>query len=208
MTARIVPRVKLEEVLAFLKSRGIQLNDEGIKFLSKKMEEEPIGKPMFERSKEFIKNPLMKEILDRSFVKRSERFQRIIDGNPLLNLINERKKNLGKEKPPPDVPMPETLRVAFHDESKWQPFFPFMYIPPKGQIIKVQVTTSPDMPYIAFLVPQSGVNYLYSTRRKIDLEQQPGSKYFRLKEGVFQYEIDEVNDLEKGYYEYIMTYHK
>lgn len=208
MTARIVPRAKLEEVLAFLKSRGVQLNDEGIKLLSKKMEEEPIGKPTLERSKEFIKNPLMKEILDRSFVLRSERFQRIIDGNPLLNLINERKKNLGKEKPPPDIPMSETLRVAFHNESKWQPFFPFMYIPQKGQIIKVKVTTSPDMPYIAFLVPQSGVNYLYSTRRRIDLEQQPGSKYFRLKEGVFQYEIDEVNDLEKGYYEYIMTYHK
>lgn len=208
MTARIVPRAKLEEVLAFLRSRGVQLNDEGIRFLSKKMEEEPIGKPTLERSKEFIKNPLMKEILDRSFVMRSERFQRILDGNPLLNLINERKKNLGKEKPPPDIPMSETLRVAFHDKSKWQPFFPFMYIPPKGQIIKVKVTTSPDMPYIAFLVPESGVNYLYSTRRKIDLEQQPGSKYFRLKEGVFQYEIDEVNDLEKGYYEYIMTYHK
>ena len=83
-----------------------------------------------------------------------------------------------------------------------------MYIPPAGQIIKVVETASPDLPYIAFLVPESGINYLYSTRRKIDIEKITDSKYYRLKDGVFQYEIDEIKNLEKGYYEYIMMYHR
>jgi len=207
MTAKIVPRAKLHEVLALLKSRGISLTDDGVKALEKRLEEEPISKPTLDQSKKFLKNEIIKDVLDRTFVKRSERIQRIMDGNPLLQLINERKKNMGEEKPTPNLSMPEHLRKAFHDEFKWQPFFPFMYIPPAGQIIKVVVTANPDLPYIAFLVPENGINNLYSTRRKIDIENIPSSKHYRLKDGVFQYEINEIKNLEKGYYDFIMTHH-
>ncbi|MCH7782940.1 hypothetical protein IID62_07705 [candidate division KSB1 bacterium] len=208
MTVKIVPRAKLHEVLALLKSRGIFLTDDGIKHLEKRLEEEPISKTTLDKSKKFLKNPIMKNVIDRAFVRRSQRIQRIIDSNPLLQLINERKRNVREEKPPLNLPMPDFLRKAFHDEIRWQPFFPFMYIPPAGQIIKIVETANPDLPYIAFLVPENGINYLYSTRRKIDIEKIPNAKYYRLKDGVFQYEIDEIKNLEKGYYDFIMMYHK
>lgn len=207
MTAKIVPRAKLHEVLALLKSRGISLTDEGIKHLEKRLEEDPISKPTLEKSRKFLKNKLIMNVLDRTFVRRSQRFQRIIDGNPILQLINERKRNQSEDKPVPNLPMPENLRKAFHEDIKWQPFFPFMYIPPAGQVIKVVETANPDLPYIAFLIPENGINYLYSTRRKIDIEKIPISKYYRLKDGVFQYEIDEIKNFEKGYYDFIMMYH-
>lgn len=200
-------RATLNEVLALLKSRGISLSDEGIKQLAKRLEEEPVGKTTVEQGKSILENPLFKEILDRALVKRTDRIREIVEKNPLLKLIDEKRKQIRKEAHPEHVPMPELLMQVFYDEERWQPFFQSLIIPPSGQIIKVHETAHPDRSYIGYLHPEAGKTYLYTTRRKIDFEQMPGAKFFRLREGVFQYEIDEVKNLEKGYYEYIMKFH-
>ncbi len=74
MVARMVPRAKL------------------IDLLKKKVEEEPISKPTLDKSKELKRNALFKHVLDMTFVKRSKQIQNITNSNPLLKLIDERKK--------------------------------------------------------------------------------------------------------------------
>lgn len=207
MAARVVPRANLDEVLAFLKTRGVTLSDEGIKLLAEKLENEPIGKPTLERSKTIVQNQLFTHVLDLVMVKRSERIQKIADDSPLLMLIEEKRKSIKKDTPP-ETPMPDSLRRVFFDESRWQPFFPFMFNPPEGQILMVRELANPELPYIAFTRPEKGNNILYTTRRKTALDTLPEAKFFRLKEGVFQYEIDEIKNLEKGYFRYIMMFHK
>ena len=208
MSARIVPRARLNEILAFLKSRGVMLTDEGIELLKKRLEEEPVGKPTLERSKMITRNSLFRDILDRTFIKRSEKIQRFADNNPLLQLIDEKRKSMENTADKPVVRMPEHLRKIFYDEDRWQPFFPFLHVPPDGQIVKVIEQTYPDAPYIGYVRKTDGVTFIYTTRRKIDSEQMPEAKYYRLKEGIFQYEIDDVKNYEKGYYDYIMLFHK
>jgi len=207
MTARIVPRATLPEVLAFLKGLGIALDDDGRRALKKKLEEDPVSKPTLERSKALKSNALFKQILDLTFVERSKQIQRFADNNPLLKLIGEKRKSFHKDGAGQDKPMPEHLRQVFYDEYRWQPFFPFLGVPQAGQIIKIVEVSQPDRQYISFLRTEGGINMLYTTRRKVDIDHASKAKYHRLKEGVFQYEIDEIQSLENGFLEYILSFH-
>ena len=99
--------------------------------------------------------------------------------------------------------MPEWLRAAFYDETRWQPYMPFLGIPNDGYIVKVSEAAFPNRPYAGFLYPSGDVLMLHTTRRKINLDLLSGVKFYRLREGVFQYEIDEVNRLKDGYRNYI-----
>ena len=207
MAARKVSRAKLHEILAFLKGQGVTLNDESIDLLKKKVEEEPISKPTLDKSRELKRNVLFKHVLDMTFVNRSKQIQNIADSNPLLKLIDERKKALNQTDSDSGKPMPENLRKAFHEEERWQPFYPFLGIPPSGQVLKVLETAQQDRPYIGFLRIENGMSMLYTTRRKVDIESLPEVKYYRLREGVFQYEVKEINSLEKGYLKYIYSFH-
>ena len=102
--------------------------------------------------------------------------------------------------------MPENLRKAFHEEERWQPFYPFLGIPPSGQILKFLETAQQERPYIGFLRIDNGMPMLYTTRRKVDIESLPEVKYYRLREGVFQYGVKEIKSLEEGYLKYIYSF--
>ena len=207
MTARIVPRATLPEVLAFLKGQGITLDEDGIRALKKKLEEDPVSKPTLERSKMLKGNALFKQILDLAFVEKSKQIQRIADNNPLLKLIDEKRKSLQHDGAEREKPMPRHLRQVFYDDNRWQPFFPFLGVPQAGQIIKIVEVSQPDRQYIGFLRTEEGINMLSTTRRKVDIERASEAKYYRLKDGVFQYEIDDIKSLEDGFLKYIVSFH-
>ncbi len=207
MTARIVPRATLPEVLAFLKGQGITLDEDGIRALKKKLEEDPVSKPTLERSKMLKGNALFKQILDLAFVEKSKQIQRIADNNPLLKLIDEKRKSLQHDGAEREKPMPGHLRQVFYDDNRWQPFFPFLGVPQAGQIIKIVEVSQPDRQYIGFLRTEEGINMLSTTRRKVDIERASEAKYYRLKDGVFQYEIDDIKSLEDGFLKYIVSFH-
>lgn len=208
MSARIVPRASIHEILAFLKGRGIVLSDEAIRILEKKLEEEPLGRPALERSRIMSKNPVFKDILDWVMVERSNRIQKIADSNPFLKMIDDKRRiSLDGGSAVPRE-MPEPLRKVFYDEQRWQPYAPYFGIPGDGQIIKVFELDHPDLPYIGFLKDEGERTHLYSTRRKLDLDRMRKTKFYRLRDGVFQYEIDEIKDLERRYLQYIMSHHR
>ncbi len=206
MTARIVQRASLHEILAFLKGRGVSLNDEAIKMLKKKIEDEPIGKPTLERGRIMVKNPFFQDILDRTFTKRSDDKQKIAEQNPLLKLIGEKRNTLKEDSDPERDIMPEWLRVVFYEDLKWQPYMPFLGIPNEGLVIKISEVNRQDTPYIGFLKNEDSATIVFTTRRRIDLDKLPEAKFFRLRDGVFQYEIDEIKKLNDGYLNYIMNF--
>jgi len=208
MAARIVPRASINEILAFLKGRGVSLSDEAIEILKEKLEEDPIGKPALERSRMLVRNKLLKDILDRTFVKRSIQLQEIADKNPLLQLIDQKRKKLITDDERPERPMPDSLRRVFYDESRWQPFKIFFGIPNSGQILKVVEKDHPDLPYIGYLTNEENEIKLYTTRRKVTFTLQDEVRLYRLRDGTFQYEKDEIKDLESRYLEYILSFHK
>jgi hypothetical protein len=209
MTKRKVSRATLNEVLAFTKSRGVVLSDEAIRLLKDHLEAEPISKPTLERSKKIVRNPLLKQILDHTFIKRSERIQKLVETNPLMQLIDEKRRQLFRKKEVIfEKQMPDNLRKIFYDESRWQPYVPFVYIRPEGQIIKVIELVFPDKPYIGYLCVENDVTMIYTTRRHIPLDSLPKAKFYKLKEGVFHYEIEENKKIDKEYGEYIMLFHQ
>jgi hypothetical protein len=207
MPVRKVPRATLGEILAFVKSKGIALSDEAIDILRKKLEEEPVSKPTLKKSKFLASNPLARQIIDLTMVRRADRIREITENNPLLKMIDNKRNELGGKNASKDIPMSPELRKVFYDESKWQPYQIFLGVPKNGRIVKVIEEAYKDMPYIGFLRIEGGMTKLYSTKRVRDAEDLKNVKYYRLKEGIFQYEIDEVNQYEKGYYEYIMYFY-
>ncbi|MFC1555980.1 hypothetical protein ACFL67_02750 [candidate division KSB1 bacterium] len=193
--------------MMFLKSRGIVLSDDAVQEFKKRLDEEPVSKPTLEQSKSLTRNKFFADILDRTFVSRSNKVQNIVESNPILQLIDLKKKELtGTENDEPP-PMPDNLRKVFYQEEKWQPFKPFLGVPPEGRIVKIIEMARPDMPYIGFLKQEAPKTFIYTTRRKLNLDELHEAKYYRLKEGLFQYEIDEIKDIEKGYIKYIMAIH-
>jgi len=207
MTPKIVPRASFHEVLAFLKGRGVVLSDQAAKMLKEKLEKEPVSKTMLEKNRTLVKNPYFKEILDHTFTKRSRDIQQIVDNNPLLQIIEQKRTTLKTGQTSEPAPMPDWLRQVFYDEARWQPFMPFLGIPASGRIVKVVETQHSDKPYIGFLKPNGDDVQIFTTRRKIGLTQLPDVKFYRLRDGVFQYEVDEIRKLEKGYLDYIMAHH-
>ncbi|MCP4724583.1 MAG: hypothetical protein GY863_06090 [bacterium] len=208
MSAKKVQRATLGEILAFVKSKGVELSDDAIDHLRKKLEEEPVSKPTLKKSKFLSSNPLAKQVIELMMVKRAGRIKEIAENNPLLKMIEDKRSEMGAQSTPRELPMSPALRRIFHDDTKWQPYQIFLGLPAKGRIVKVVEDIYKDMPYIGFLKVEAGKTQLYSTRRIMDADDLENVKYFRLKEGVFQYEIDEIDQYEKGYLEYIMHFHK
>lgn len=204
-----VPRANINEVLAFLKSRGVVLSDEAVKLLREKLDEEPVSRNSINRARELTKNPIFKDVLDRTFVKRNNDLKKIEDSNPLLKAIGEKKRALSDQNSSGDeqAPMPEWLRTVFYDDSRWQPYMTYLGIPKDGQIVKVIEDNAPDMPYIGYISKSLDGETMTTTRRKIRLDMLSGYKLMRLKSGLFQYETDEVNKLEEGYRSYILQHH-
>ncbi len=207
MAAKKVPRATLGEILAFCKSKGVALSDDAIDLLRKKLDEEPVSKPTLKKSKFLSSNPLAKQVIDLVMVRRADRIKEIAESNPLLKMIDDKRKELGADHQTLEIPMSPELRKVFFDESKWQPYQLFLGLPAKGRIVKVIEEAFKDMPFIGFLRSEGGQTNLYSTSRIMNADDLENVKYFRLKEGVFQYEIDEIEQYEKGYYDYIMHFH-
>ena len=211
MSPKKVPRANVSEILGFLKSRGVVLSDEAIHMLKERLKNEPVSKPTLERSKTLVRNPLVKQILDRTFVRRSAKIQKIIDTNPILQLIDEKRRQILSSKKSRVLgmeQMPDDLRIIFYNENRWQPYLPFVYILPEGQVVKVIESAYPDKPYIGYLCTENGKTMIYTTRRHIPLDSLPKAKFYRLKEGTFRYEIDEIKQLEKQYIDFIMLFHQ
>ncbi|MFC1493321.1 hypothetical protein ACFL6O_05115 [candidate division KSB1 bacterium] len=208
MPVKKVPRATLGEILAFVKSKGVELSDDAIDLLKKRLDEEPVSKPTLKKSRFLSSNPLAKQVIDLVMVKRAGRIKEIAESNPLLKMIEDKRNELGGKSTPKEITMPPALRKVFHDESKWQPYQIFLGLPAEGRIVKVIEQAYKDMPYIGFLKVQNSKTVLYSTGRIREADDLENVKYFRLKEGVFQYEIDEIGQYEKGYYDYIMHFHE
>ncbi|MFC1555364.1 hypothetical protein ACFL7D_12085, partial [candidate division KSB1 bacterium] len=204
MTAKVVPRAKINDILAFLKGRGVTLTSESIRLLKERLENEPISKPTLERSKSLVKNPLFRDILDAAFTQKSEKMFNTAKNNPILKIIDEKRKETLEGDKEKESPMPPELRKIFYDETKWQPYHHFLGIPSRGQIVKILDAGESGREYIGYIVQENNEIFAYTTHRKVILDELKNSKFMRLKEGVFQYEINEIKEYEKGYYTYIM----
>ncbi len=207
MTERKSTNASLKDILSFVKAKGIELEDDAIEILKQKLEDEPLAKSTLKRSKFLAKNPLAKQIIELTMLKRVERVKKIAENNPFLKMMEKKRSDSMSSSEETSRPMPQNLRKVFFDESKWQPYQVFLGLPAKGRIVKVLEFSKSDRPYVGFIVKESGVDSMYTTRRKVHVDDIADVKYFRLKEGLFQHEIDEITKLEKEYKEYILRHH-
>jgi hypothetical protein len=194
----------LSEVLEFLKNLGVNLTDEAVKALEKKMKDEPVGKPVLQRSENMAGNPLFMNVLDKTLHKRVEKIKEFTETHPVLKALDESRKRLKNDSD--SKPMPEKLKELFFDENRWQPFIPVFGIPEDEIVVKVIEAKNKNRTYAGILYSKSGNNYIRTTRREIMISRIADFKIFQLKSGVLDKEIAEQKSLEKAYYDYIMSF--
>ncbi len=197
------------EILDFLRSRGIFLKGEALQAFIKKIREEPVSNQTFSRSKELADNEHFMQVLDHSFARRIEVFEESLKDNPFFQLVKDKRGEIKKENSEDKdiVFLRHDLAKIFYDKGKWESFDP-LEVDLSGKLIVKASEHGRPKPFIACLFFLKDDYELMTTRRKLNYRDIVRLNLNRLKCGDSGAEKTKNINIQKAFYDYITGFRK